>query len=116
MDDLLKQALEFSNYQNSLSIQKKTLKEKFSAQLTYGYNSGIFKIDQTLITFVQMLIDQGRNNGVPLLDSNNNPIIIDDLLSFRDNIMDRYFTCLLEYHGAYQELKKNRTVEKLIGL
>jgi hypothetical protein len=116
MDDLLKKALEFSNYQNTLTIQKKVLREKVSSQLTYGYNGGIFKIDQTLITFVQMLLDQGREGGIPLLDSNNTPIIVEDLASFRDEILDRYFTSLLDYHEKYQELKKNRSVEKLVGL
>ena len=69
-----------------------------------------------MITFVQMLIDQGRTNNVPLLDSNHNPIMIDDLETFRDEIMDRYYTSVLEYYDQYESIKKNRSVEKLIGL
>jgi len=116
MDDQLKKALEFSNYRHSFAIQRKTLKEKIEARLTYGHNGGIFKITQTLITFVQMMIDQGRDAGVPLLDINDNPILIADLNQFRDEIVDRYFTSTLEYYEEYETLKKSRSVEKLLDL
>jgi hypothetical protein len=116
MEPQLKKALEFSNYRQTFAIQRKTLKEKTEAKLTYGINSGIFKIDRSLITFVQLLIDQDRKVGVPLIDANENPILIDDLEKFRDEILDRYFTSTLEYYEQYQELKKSRSVEKLLSL
>lgn len=116
MDAQLKQALDFANYRQIFSIQKRTLKEKIEAKLTYGYNGGIFKIDRILIVFVQMLIDQGRTQGVPLLDSNDTPIMIDDLLTFKDEIVDRYFTATLEYYEQHESLKKSRSVEKLLDL
>jgi hypothetical protein len=116
MDEQLKQALDFANYRQTFSIQKRTLKEKIQAKLTYGYNGGIFKIDRILIVFVQMLIDQERIQGVPLLDANDNPIMIDDLLAFKDEIVDRYFTATLEYYEQHESLKKSRSVEKLLDL
>jgi hypothetical protein len=116
MDAQLKQALDFANYRQTFSIQKRTLKEKIQAKLTYGYNGGIFKIDRVLIVFVQMLIDQERTQGVPLLDANDNPIMIDDLLAFKDEIVDRYFTATFEYYEQHESLKKSRSVEKLLDL
>jgi hypothetical protein len=116
MEEQLKKALDFSNYRQTFSIQRRTLKEKIEAKLTYGCNGGIFKIDRSLITFVQLLIDQGRVSGVPLIDSNENPILIDNLETFRDEILDRYFTSTLEYYEQYQDLKKSRSVEKLLDL
>ena len=116
MEEQLKKALDFSNYRQTFSIQRRTLKEKIEAKLTYGCNGGIFKIDRSLITFVQLLIDQGRVSGVPLIDSNENPILIDDLETFKDEILDRYFTATLEYYEQYQDLKKSRSVEKLLDL
>ena len=116
MDEQLKQALDFANYRQTFSIQKRTLKEKIEAKLTYGYNGGIFKIDRILIVFVQMLIDQGRTQGVPLLDANDNPIMIEDLLIFKDEIVDRYFTATLKYYEQHESLKKSRSVEKLLDL
>ena len=116
MDDRLKKSLEFANYRQTFAIQKKLLKEKIASKLTYGHNGGVFKIDQSLITFVQLLIDQGRTSGVPLLDVNNNPIMIEDLQVFKDEIFDRYFTTTLEYYEQYELLKKSRSVEKLLDL
>lgn len=116
MDDRLKQALDFANYNQTLTIQRKTLKEKMAAKLTYGFNGGIFKIDQTLLSFVSILCSQGRTTGVVLLDANENPILIDDLESFKNEIFDRYFTMTFEYQEEYNHIKKSRSVEKLIDL
>jgi hypothetical protein len=116
MDDRLKAALDFANYSQSFAIQKKILKEKIEAKLTYGIKGGIFKIDRSLITYVQMLIDQGRADNIPLIDSNGNPILIENLIDFRDEILDRYFSSSVEYYEKFEEMKKNRTIEKLVDL
>lgn len=116
MENQLKQALDFANYRHTFSIQRQSLKEKIEARLTYGHGGGIFKIDMSLISYVQMLVDQGRTEGVPLIDSNNNPVLIINLEDFRDEILDRYYTTTLEYYEKYQELKKSRSVEKLLDL
>jgi hypothetical protein len=113
MQEQLEKALEFSNYRQTLSIRRKTLKEKINGQLTYGCNGGIFKIDRILLTFVQTLIDKGRKTLI-LLDTNDNPILIENLEEFKDEIFDRYFTATNEYYEEYQNLKKSRSVEKLI--
>lgn len=116
MQEQLKSALDFANYQQTFSIQKKTLKERTEAKLTFGYNGGIFFIDRTLLTFVEMLVSKGRTSGVVLLDSNQNPILIDRLESFRDDIFSRYFEVTNEYFEQYQKIKKSRSVEKLLDL
>jgi hypothetical protein len=116
MEEQLKSALDFANYRKTFSIQRKTLKEKIEAKLTYGFNGGIFKIDRELISFVQTVLNKQRITGVVLLDQNENPILVDDLQSFQDEILDRYFTSTLEYYDRYQELKKSRSVEKLVDL
>lgn len=116
MDDILKSALEFSHYNQTLNIQRQLLKDKLSANLTYGSSGGIFKIDQTLITFVHLLLTRGRNENVPLIDLNNNPILIQDLTEFSNIIEDKYFTAMNEYFSEYNKLKKNRSVETLVSL
>lgn len=114
MDERLSKALDFANFKYTLAIQRKTLKEKIDARLTYGYGSGIFKIDRSLISFVHMLIEQGRTSNVPFVDDNGNPVLVDDLTKFRDEILDRYFTSVLEYYEEYQKIKSSRSVEKLL--
>jgi hypothetical protein len=116
MDDRLKQALDFANYRQTFAIQRKSLKETVDALLTYGYGGGIFKIDRSLLNFVQLLIDQDRLTNVPLIDLNDNPILIDDLEKFKNEIFDRYFSATYKYLEAYNQLKKSRLVEKLVDL
>lgn len=116
MEEQLKKALDFSNYRQTFSIQRKTLREKVDSKLTYGYGGGIFKIDRELIVFVEFLLTKNRKSGVVLLDLNENPILITDLEKFQEEIMDRYFAVTNEYFEEYQILKKSRSVDKLIEL
>lgn len=116
MDEQLKKALEFSNYRQTLSIQRKLLKEKLESKLTFGHSGGVFYIDRNLLAFVQLCIDNGRTSGVPLIDSNENPILIADLEKFKDEIFDRYFTANFEYLNEFEKIKKSRSVEKLVDL
>jgi hypothetical protein len=114
MQEEFQKALDFANYRQSFAIQRKTLKEKIDARLTYGLNGGIFKIDRNLLTFVETLCNKNRKSGVVLLDVNDNPILIDDLEAFRDEIFDRYFSATNEYLEEYQKIKKARSVESLL--
>ena len=114
MDQQLSEALDFANYQQTFSIQKKVLKERIAAKLTYGFNGGLFRIDRTLLSFVDMLCVKERTTGVVLLDANENPVLIDDLDEFREEIFQRYFEVTNEYFEQYQKIKKSRSVEKLI--
>lgn len=116
MQDQLKKALEFANYRQTFSIQRKIQKEKISAKLTLGHNGGLFYVNQTLLTFIEMLLVKGRTSGVILLDSLENPILIQDLTAFRDQCFDRYFSVTNEYFEQDQDLKKGRSVEKLLTL
>lgn len=114
MEEEYKKALDFANYRQTLSIQRKTLKEKVDANLTYGYNGGIFKIDRELLNFVEMLIYKDRSENIVILDANENPILVEDLVKFREEIFDRYFKATFDYYEEYQKIKKSRTVEKLV--
>jgi hypothetical protein len=116
MDERLSKALDFSKYRQTLNLERKNLKEKIEGQLTLGHNGGIFKIDRALISFVQLLIDRDRKENVPVLDSNDNPILVKDLVAFRDEILDRYMTAVYEYCEQYEKIKKARSVDKLLDL
>ena len=115
MQEHFAKALDFANYQQTFSIQKKVLKERISAKLTYGFNGGLFHIDRTLLVFVDLLCAKDRTSGVILLDANENPVLIDDLEEFRDEIFRRYFEVTNEYFEQHQKIKKSRSVEKLIS-
>ena len=115
MDAQLKAVLDFANYQQTFSIHKKILKERTAAKLMYGFSGGLFAIDRNLLTFVEMLCAKGRVSGIVLLDSNENPILIENLEVFRDEIFGRYFEATNEYFQEFDKIKKSRSVEKLIA-
>lgn len=112
MEDRLKKAIEFSNYRTSLFNKKEDIKVRVGAMLTYGYNGGIFKITQTLICFTKMILDQGKDYVV-LIDSNENPIKVEDLRSFHETITTKYFEANNYYHTEYEKLKKARSVTSI---
>jgi hypothetical protein len=115
MSSKLTKALEFANYRTTLNVQHNALKAKVQTLLNYSTNGGTFNISQELISFVKLLLDREYSDAV-LLDVYNNPIKIDDLNDFLDEILSRYFEAVNEYHTEYQKLRKARKVHKLIEL
>lgn len=113
--DNLDEILKICDRRQTFNVQLKTFKEKTKSNLTYSVDGGIFYIDRNLLTFVDMLISKNRTDGIVLLDINENPILIDDLNEFYNEILDRYFTVVNEYYQFYQNLKKSRSIEKIIG-
>lgn len=116
MDDRLKSALSFSNYQNTLTNQRRLLREKYNSSLLIGYNGGIFEVNQSLISFVNFLISKDRKENFPIIDSNQNPILIENMEMFLEKLLNVYVSASLEYFNEYEKIKKNRSVEKLIDL
>lgn len=116
MEDILKSALEFSNFRKNLELQKKTLKDKLSANLTIGYDGGIFYIDRSLIVFVEFLISKSRIENIPIIDCNQNPINVKSVLEFQEKILDVYFTSTNNYLLEFEKLKVTRSNTDLLKL
>jgi len=66
------------------------------------------------MTFVFNLINLSQNDVV-LTDDNDIPALVDNLTEFYDDISDVYSTASNTYYTKYEELKKNRSPEKLIN-
>ena len=113
MDERLEKALDFSNYMLTLNNQKRLLAEKYQEQLIHFYNGSQFTITRELMTFVSamVLVDQDE---IVITDDNNIPCMVDDLESFYAEIVNKYNIASNEYFTAYANLKKNRSVEKLV--
>lgn len=114
MDERLAKALDFSNYMVTLNNQKRVLKEKYREQTVYYYKGGQFTVTKDLITFVNMLVNNGNDEDIVLVDDNETPIMVSDLNDFMSELLDTYFTAVNEYHAEYEKLRKNRSVEKLV--
>jgi len=113
MDERLKKALDFSNYMQTLNNQKRLLLEKYQDDLIYFYNGSQFTVTRELLTFVSAMIFN-KHTEIVVVDSNNIPCCINDLSSFYNEILNTYTTASNEYYAEYDQLKKNRSVEKLV--
>lgn len=114
MSAKLDQALEFANYRVTLNNQQEIIRAKTEALLSYSVNGGTFTIDQTLISFVRLLKDEGMADAV-LLDIYKNPIMI-SVNEFYEEILSRYFEVTNEYYAEYEKLRKARKVHKVVDI
>ena len=113
MEDLLRRALEFSNYRQTLHIQRENVKQRYNSQLQLITNGGIFYADRELISFVQSLIDT-KNDSAIIIDSKNNPINIENLKEFRENLLEAYHQASNELYAEHKRLKKSRNIKAII--
>jgi hypothetical protein len=116
MNEKLTKAFDIANLMAVLNIQKQILKEEFYQSLIYYHNGGVFTLSKELITFVKTLVDLNNRTDIVLIDDTNTPIVIVDLEEFLNNILSAYTTAVNEYHTKFSNLKKSRSVEKLINL
>ena len=104
----LSQAIATANYRITLNNQKQNARLKLKKDLTYAIDGGIFFITTDLISFTTMLVLQGKTETI-LLDNNNNPIEITDLVAFNDSILDKYYEFMNEFLIEFKKINKSRT-------
>ena len=112
VDERLAVALDASNYRLTLNIQRENSKLKLKNHLVYSQNGGIFKITQDFISFI-FALSQSKKSAV-VLDSNENPVKIDDLVDFYENILDIYQEGMNDYLIEFEKFKKLRTTAKVV--
>lgn len=113
MSEQLKKAFEIANYMETLASQKHILKEEYNQNLIVYYNGGVFKADQSLITFVKALVDFNKGETAVLVDSNSIPVDI-QLADFLEKVLSAYHFATNEYYTRYTALRNSRTVESLM--
>jgi hypothetical protein len=116
MDDRLKSALDVANRMVTFNTQKELIKQEYKENCLYHENGHQFTIGQELINFLTSLIQMGHDEDVVIIDDFENPYMISDVERFRNNIFSIYAEKSNEYYHKYVELKKNRSVLKMIGV
>lgn len=116
MDERLEKAFDVANYMATLSNQKRLIKEELDQKLVYYTNGGSFKITPTLINFTKTAIDLGHTVDVAFLDSNNLPVLIEDVQNFFDKIVEIYFQSINEYAINIAEIKSKRKLTDITSL
>lgn len=113
MDKRLEQALDFSNFRMILLTRQQNLKVLMNNKLNLIYGGGVFKIDPELLTFVGLLLIGGKNKAI-LIDTNDIPILIEDLEDFSEQAAEKYDKALEQYYKQYQKLSEAREIRKVI--
>ena len=114
LDARLQEALESSKFRMALNLQKKNAQLKLDASLVYAINGGSFVIDQLLISFVSTLLLQQKTSAI-LLDANRNPIFIENLPLFLEQIIDTYYEATNAYLLEVGRINKSRNVKAAVG-
>lgn len=108
----LDEALAFSNYQATLSRQKTIIRQTFQDQCLLGYNGGLFFITPEFIAGLDVLGAESRY----VIDSNQNPIWIENLADLKLKSIECYKLAVKQYGVEYSKLKTQRSVKSLVGL
>ena len=115
MDQALEQALDFSNIQHTLYLEKRRLQEKLRRDLELVYAGGRFTVDRNLIVFLH-LFNLDEDGSVVILDDNQIPTVIQDPNNFQKEVQNTYYRAVNAYRVAFEELKKKRSVKAIVGL
>jgi hypothetical protein len=116
MDERVEKAFGVANHMATLSNQRRIILEEFNQKIVYYANGATFKINPELINFTKTVLDLGYTEDVAFLDSNNLPVIIQDVQAFFDNIVSVYFESLNTFAAEYNAIKQKRRVEDIVSL
>lgn len=114
IDARLEDVVSKVNYRITLNNQLENARLKADRALTYSINGGIFHISPELISFATTLLNVGQDSAV-LLDKNLNPIDIENLEQFRDDLINKYGEAMNQLMADFKAIKKNRTTESLLA-
>lgn len=113
MDERLQKALEFSNYNLTISNQKKNVKNRVNQLRIVHSNGGVFMAEPATISFLKTLVDLGNKEGI-LIDSKDNPIHISNFEELLDKLVSAYFTATNELEAEHAKMKKMRNIKKIM--
>lgn len=110
MDERLEKAYSYANFKIAQNAERDLMKLKFANSLKYSKHGGVFTISIELINFINSVTDE----SVILLDDNQIPILITNVLEFKEEITSTYFESLNSYYTQYEEFRKKRNIKSLL--
>ena len=113
MDERLEKALEFGNYRTTLANQKRNVITRMQTSQKVHYKGGAFNANPTTISFVQALITVGKKESV-IVDTKENPIVIEDLVDFLESLVSAYTESVNEYKTQMDKITKSRNIKKIM--
>ena len=114
MDERLQKALEFSNYNLTITNQKRNIKNRVYQLQIVHYGGGVFLANPETISFVKTLVDMDHNSAV-IIDNKENPITVKDCKELLQKLVDAYISSTQEYDVEYEKIKKARNIKSVMG-
>jgi len=111
MSDIEK-AYDFINFRTTIVNQKHILVSQVEERLTCHLNGGIFKAEPGFIAFIGDLISSGYEMA-PIIDLNDNPILIEDLKGFKNMLLSCYVETVQDYWNDWQKIRTERDLKKI---
>lgn len=111
----LEHILSISNARATYHNQVKLAEAKFSEACVTGFSGGQFRITPEFLVYLKSRVDIEADRAV-VLDANNLPILIEDLVEFYTLANSIYHEALNEYYEEVQRLKKSRKLIPMMEL
>ena len=89
-----------SDLSYDIAVAKRNALEKAHARQVLAYNSNLFRADAQTICIVRTLKE--NNSKFFILDTNNNPVEINDADDFLNTLIERNQEALNAYHQMYE--------------
>jgi hypothetical protein len=116
MDERIEKAFEVANYMATLSNQRRIILEEYNQKLVHYVNGATFQVSPQLISFTKTMIDSGHTSNIAFVDSNNFPVIVDNVQIFFDSITSIYIEATNDYADKYAKIKGKRKIAEIIEL
>lgn len=114
MDKRLQEALDYSNYRLTLSTQKKNIKLRAEALQLVTDSGSMFRATEEMILWTNYLAGSNITEYV-LLDVNDQPILVTDIKSLHDKLLDAYSKSANLFYSEIEKIKRARTVDKIVA-
>jgi|TARA_R110000822_G_scaffold73348_1_gene176344 hypothetical protein len=84
-----------------IAINKKNALEKARSSMLLAYSGHLFQVDAQTINLVQVL--KSKQQKFVVLDSNDNPMMVEDADDFLDKLIEKQQEALNTYHQSYND-------------
>ncbi len=108
----IEKAYDFINFRTTIVNQKHLLLAQVEERLTCYLNGGVFRAEPCFIAFIGDIIDSGYESA-PILDVNNNPILIEDLVEFKNTLLSSYTEVVYDYWQDWENIRVERDLKKI---
>ncbi len=92
-------------------------KERFRTLNILAWDGHIFELTPNFVTYVLLQFMSSQHDGgapVILLDKNDEPVLVDDMERFVDEMQERHAEALNDYHDTYSKLRLAENNQELI--